>query len=88
MPTKQTIEIVWHPMTERPTRFERYLVAEANCRFKDGQTLVHYDVNERSFGRRLWTHGQSGTPYAWAEKPKIEVPKQEDIYRFSKKESK
>lgn len=26
--------------------------------------------------------------YAWAEKPKIEVPKQEDIYRFSKKEAK
>ena len=64
MPIKQTIEIVWHPMTERPTRFDRYLVAEANCRFKDGQTLVHYDVNERSFCRRLWTHGQSGTPYA------------------------
>ena len=61
MPIKQTIEIVWHPMTERPPRFARYLVAEANCRFKDGQTLVHYDVNERSFGRRLWTRGRSGT---------------------------
>ena len=88
MPIKQTIEIVWHPMTERPTRFDRYIVAEANCRFKDGQTLVHYDVNERSFCRRLWTHGQSGIPYALAEKPKIEVPKQEDIYRFSKNEAK
>ena len=79
MPINQTIEIVWHPMTERPTRFDSYLVAEANCRFKDGQTLVHYDVNERSFCRRLLTHGQSGTPYAWAEKPKIEVPKQEEL---------
>ena len=75
-------------MSERPPRFARYLVAEANCGFKDGQTLVRYEVNERSFGRRLWSHGQSGTPYAWAEKPKIEVPKQEDIYRFSKKEAK
>ena len=28
MPIKQTIEIVWHPMTERPPRFARYLVAE------------------------------------------------------------
>lgn len=35
MPIKQTIEIVWHPMTERPPRFARYLVAEANCGFKD-----------------------------------------------------
>ena len=73
MPIKQTIEIVWHTMTERPPRFGRYLVAEANCGFKDGQTLVRYDVNERSFGRRLWTHGQNGTPYAWAEKPKIRI---------------
>ena len=88
MPIKQTIEIVLHPMTERPPRFDRYLVAEANCRLKDGQTLVHYDVNEQSFGRRLWAHAKRGTPYAWAEKPKIEVPKQEDIYRFSKKEAK
>lgn len=31
MPIKQTIEIVWHPMTERTPRFARYLVAEANC---------------------------------------------------------
>ena len=53
MPIKQTIEIVWHPMTERPPRYARYLVAEANCGFKDGQTLVRYEVNERSFGRRL-----------------------------------
>ena len=30
MQIKQTIEIVWHPMTERPTRFARYLIAEAN----------------------------------------------------------
>ena len=29
MPIKQTIEIVWHPMTERPPRFARYLVVEA-----------------------------------------------------------
>ena len=63
-------------------------INRSNPNVGSGQTLVRYDVNERSFGRRLWAHGQSGTPYAWAEKPKIEVPKQEDIYRFSKKEAK
>ena len=25
MPIKQTIEIVWHPMTERPPRFDKSL---------------------------------------------------------------
>ena len=35
MPIKQTIEIVWHTMTERPPRFARYLVAEAMRAYKE-----------------------------------------------------
>ena len=71
----QTITIEWHPMSERPPKGNRYLVAEAVAYLDHGKPAVSLEVNERTFGRRGWSYGWSKTPgYAWAIRPTIEPP--------------
>ena len=73
---QQEITIKWHPITEKPPKESRYLVAELVTFFNDQKLKFdsRIEVNERSYGRRGWRFAH-GCAYAWAEKPKIEPPK-------------
>ena len=73
---KSMITIEWHPLTEKPKKEGRYLLAEVifYTSPRTGAPETRIEINERKFGKRYWwyTHGFA---YAWAEIPKIEPPK-------------